>query len=115
MWNATHVTTESNLTTIASKWVATLAISAAVTYFARQAAKQDIVERDNRYMQLQLATIDPYLGIIDESERKEVKKLLVDRIFTGVRIGKEVEEKAAGIPTEDIVKIFEAAAKLKVR
>jgi hypothetical protein len=111
LWNSLHVPAEVNWTTIASKWVATLAISAAVTYFARQAAKHDINERDNRYMQLQLATIDPYLEIFEETERKEVKKALVDRIFTGVRKGKDAEEKAAGLPTEDFVKIIQALRK----
>lgn len=57
LWNSLHVPAEVNWTAVASKWVATFAISAAVTYFARQAAKHDINERDNRYMQLQLATM----------------------------------------------------------
>ncbi|WP_156410848.1 hypothetical protein [Paenibacillus sp. Soil787] len=44
-------------------------------------------------------------------ERKEVKKALVDRIFTGVRQGKDAEEKAAGLATEDFVKIIQALRK----
>lgn len=44
-------------------------------------------------MELQMATIDPYLEIFEESERKEIKKTLVDRIFTGVEQTKEDGDK----------------------
>ncbi|GIP40769.1 hypothetical protein J31TS4_40490 [Paenibacillus sp. J31TS4] len=96
---------------IASKWSVTLAIGAAVTYCATQATKLDRVERENRNMELQMATIDPYLEIFNEEERKEVKKLLVDRIFTGVKVVKEDEKITPAIPTSDLLKLVETVVR----
>jgi uncharacterized integral membrane protein len=87
--NAFGVSNSFNWAQLAAKWSVTLAIGAAVAYTARQAARQDQVERENRNMELQMATIDPYLEIFSEDERKEIKKQLVDRIFTGYTVKEE--------------------------
>lgn len=109
-WNSLHSAGEITWTSFISKWTITLAIGAAVTYFARQAVRQEQIERENRSLQLQMATLDPYIEIFEETERKEIKKILVDRIFTGVRQETSKDEKSASLAPLDIPKIIEAVA-----
>ncbi|WP_144028823.1 WXG100 family type VII secretion target [Paenibacillus tyrfis] len=108
-WNSLHSTAQFTWQSFASKWTVTIAIGAAVTYFARQAARQEQIERENRNMQLQIATIDPYIEIFEEDERKEIKKQLVDRIFTGVRPESSKDsEKNLGISPIDLPKLIDS-------
>lgn len=93
-----------------TRWAITVAIVAAVTFSARQANKQERIERENRNMQLQMATIDPYLEIFDEAERKEIKKNLVDRIFIGVDTSPKHEDDKQAILPIDINKIIETVS-----
>jgi hypothetical protein len=112
IWNAFFHQAQFTWAIFASKWSVTLAIGAAVTYCAKQASKLDRVERENRNMELQMATIDPYLEIFNETERKEIKKVLVDRIFTGVRDSKDDDKGTVGLPVSDFSKIIESLGKV---
>jgi hypothetical protein len=115
IWNMFHNQNEAfSWSQFASKWSVTMAIGTAVTYFARQAAKQDRAERENRHMELQMATIDPYLEVFDETERKEIKRLLVDRIFTGKNILDE-QPSNDGIRVSDAAKLIETVGSIMNR
>jgi hypothetical protein len=51
------------------------------TYAARQSKRHLDVERRSRQIQLELASIDPYLASLPEEKRVEVKRLLAERFF----------------------------------
>jgi len=108
IYNTFNVSQPFTWSIFAAKWSITLAIGAAVTYFARQAAKHGREERSNRNMELQMATIDPYLDVFDETERREIKKLLVDRIFTGIpQLIENGEEPKKEINMSELTKLIE--------
>lgn len=115
VWNAFGDSVGFNWTKLAAKWSVTLAIGAAVAYTAKQAARQDQVERNNRNMELQMATIDPYLDIFNEDERREIKRQLVDRIFTGYPSKDEQTNQQVVVSHSELGKIIEGiiAAVLK--
>lgn len=58
-----------------------LTFGALAGYSARQADKHHKVERRNRRVELELASIDPFLAELPESERNKVKTAVADRLF----------------------------------
>ncbi|ANX12199.1 hypothetical protein ABE41_009280 [Fictibacillus arsenicus] len=51
------------------------------TYCAKQATNHRNEERRNRKIELELASLDPYLKDLEETEQKKVKQSLVDKYF----------------------------------
>jgi len=51
------------------------------TYSAKQATNHRNEERRNRRIELELASLDPYLKDLEETEQKKVKQGLVDKYF----------------------------------
>ncbi|WP_438312426.1 hypothetical protein [Sporosarcina sp. FA9] len=51
------------------------------TYGAKQATSHRIEERRNRKIELELASLDPYLKDLEPAEQKAVKQSLVDKYF----------------------------------
>jgi hypothetical protein len=51
------------------------------TYCAKQAANHRTEERRNRKIELELASLDPYLKDLEEEKQKEVKRELVNKYF----------------------------------
>ena len=77
-------------------------------YAARQAEKHHQVERRNRRVELELASIGPFLAELPEEERNDVKKRLAARLFgntdgTGSG-GRQVD------PSDELVKSLLAVA-----
>lgn len=58
-----------------------LTFGALAGYGARQADKHHRVERRNRRVELELASIDPFLAELPEEERNQVKAAVADRLF----------------------------------
>lgn len=58
-----------------------LTFGALAGYGARQADKHHKVERRNRRVELELASIDPFLAELPEAERNQVKAAVADRLF----------------------------------
>ena len=56
-------------------------IGVLATYSARQAGKNQEVERYNRRMELELASIDPYIVPLPLENQHKIKELIVDRLF----------------------------------
>lgn len=51
------------------------------TYALKESGKHRRVQWRNRRLALELASIDPYLALFDDTERNTVKKALVERWF----------------------------------
>ncbi|MCC5860267.1 MAG: hypothetical protein JJT90_19115 [Ectothiorhodospiraceae bacterium] len=58
-----------------------LTFAALAGYGARQADKHHKVERRNRRVELELASIDPFLAELPDDERNRVKAAVADRLF----------------------------------
>jgi hypothetical protein len=59
----------------------TLALAIPATYAARESSGHRKVERATRRLELELASLDPYLEKLPEEMRHEVKKGLSERFF----------------------------------
>ena len=66
---------------IAFRMTATLAFLIPAIYAARESERHRRRERYNRKMELELASIDPYLELLDDAKRKEIKAKLTERFF----------------------------------
>jgi hypothetical protein len=68
-----------------AKFVGRIAVTSTIgilaAYTARQASKHDKTERYNRRMELELASISPYLVLLPEEKQHEVKEELAKRMF----------------------------------
>ncbi|MYL69235.1 hypothetical protein GLW00_00125 [Halobacillus litoralis] len=73
-------------TTLVSRTILTGVGLTLFTYCAKQAGNHRFEERRNRKIELELASLDPYLKDLDEEEQKQVKQSLVNKYF-GVEIG----------------------------
>ena len=60
---------------------ATTTIATGSVYAARQASKQEIVERYAREIALKTSSIDPFLASLEEEQRQEVKQEIARSIF----------------------------------
>ncbi|WP_144551995.1 hypothetical protein [Peribacillus simplex] len=64
------------------------------TYCAKQATNHRNEERRNRKIELELASLDPYLKDLEPEKQKEVKQTLVDKYF-GVEIAPNAQAQQA--------------------
>lgn len=76
------------------RFVAAVAFSYPATYAARESSKHRKFESINRKLELELASIEPFIELLDEEEKKVIKKELVSKYFGNV----DSEE----TPTEEI-------------
>ncbi len=60
-------------------------------YAARQAEKNSSIERKNRQLELELASINPYLSKLPEEKQIEIKRLLAEKWFGNDIIEKEIK------------------------
>jgi len=75
-------------------------------YAAQQANKHNEVERYNRRMELELASIDPYLVNLPEELQNDVKKALAERMFGQKRDAvKKIKNDTTGT-LQDVIKQF---------
>ncbi|MDX9688069.1 hypothetical protein [Halopseudomonas formosensis] len=70
-----------HLTAFLARFSVILTFAALAGYAARQAEKHHKVERQNRRIELELASIDPFLAELPEEERNQVKAAVADRLF----------------------------------
>lgn len=75
------------------------------TYAAREAEKHNEIERRNRRMELELASINPYLAELPTALQQEIKQNLAERLF-GQKDIEETKPSATSAGTAlDIVKV----------
>lgn len=72
---------EMSWTALISRMVLTGVGITLFTYTAKQATNHRNEERRNRRIELELASLDPYLKDLEELEQKKVKQELVDKYF----------------------------------
>jgi hypothetical protein len=71
------------------------------TYCAKQATNHRNEERRNRKIELELASLDPYLKDLEPTKQKEVKQALVDKYF-GVEVTPITQVQQAPIQQQNI-------------
>lgn len=74
-----HEVTE--LMQIGAKAVVVVPLVGLGTYALKESGKHRRVQWRNRRLAIELASIDPYLALFDDTERNTVKKALVERWF----------------------------------
>ncbi|WP_282139269.1 hypothetical protein [Rossellomorea aquimaris] len=90
-------------TTLVSRIVLTGIGLTLFTYCAKQATNHRNEERRNRKIELELASLDPYLKDLDTQEQKEVKQKLVDKYF-GVELpSTALQEKQGQAQQQNVV------------
>lgn len=77
------------------------------TYAAKESAKHRAYEQRNRTLELELATIDPYIESMPSQNKIEIKQKLTDRFFGAVENEKEYKEDTAH--TKNILDILKLA------
>lgn len=70
-----------DLTQLALRLIVTIPAFALVAFAARESGKHRENERRARRLELELAAIDPYLALLDEDKRKEIKAQVARRMF----------------------------------
>jgi hypothetical protein len=78
-WNT--ISGEFHLGTFGARAFVALTFGIAAAYAAREADKHQAIERKNRRVELELASIDPFLSAMPEEMQNEVKRQLAERIF----------------------------------
>jgi len=89
----TTVQTEFNFGKFGARTFVAFAFGILAAYSARQAEKNSEVERVNRQLELELASIDPYLSKLPEEKQIEVKRVLAEKWFGNMKTYDKVENK----------------------
>ena len=66
---------------LVAKIFATTTIATGAAYSARQASKQEKVERYARKIEMELVAIDPFIDSLDNEKKEQIKEDLTKRIF----------------------------------
>lgn len=82
--------------------VAAAALSYPATYAAKESSKHRKLETINRTAELELASINPFIEILDEDKKQNIKEKLVDKYFgnnhtDGISVSKEEEVSIGGL------------------
>lgn len=87
---------DSEWQAIAIRLGITIALAVPATYCSREAGGHRRVERATRKLELQLASIDPYLAKFPPEERNEIKKSLAERFFSAQALHSSPEDDSIG-------------------
>lgn len=63
----------------------TVTVASIATYLGRQSLSHRRREEQYRALELELATLDPFLNSLEPTERNQIKALLAKRYFAGIR------------------------------
>lgn len=83
---------DTNWVRLVAKIFATTTLVTGAAYSARQASKQEKVERYARKIEMELVAIDPFIASLDENRRSSVKEEISRKIF-GNPDGMEINAK----------------------
>jgi hypothetical protein len=103
-WATTH--TAFNWGLFSSRIFAALTFGILAAYSARQADKHHDLERRNRRVELELASIDPYILPLPEAVRHEVKRQLAERLFgqsESIQSGKAADTSGTALDVGKVV------------
>lgn len=109
------VITTSNDTSwirLIAKIFATTTLVSGAAYAARQASKQEKVERYARNMEMQLVAFDPFIATLDDEKRAEIKEEMARKIF-GNPYAMEISRKDESyVPFDKIASMNDSIDKL---
>lgn len=94
--------------------LAAAALSYPATYASRESSKHRRLETENRNVELELASINPFIEILDDNKKQAIKEKLVEKYFGNDNknsLNKEVDSE--GLSISALEKIINAIAKLK--
>ncbi len=93
--------------------IAAAALSYPATYAAQESSKHRRQENYNRRMELELASINPFIELLDEAKKKEIKERLVERYFGNNHSLDSVDKRGeVDIPVSAFEKIIKALEKI---
>jgi len=98
------VGTDFNWGVLGARLFAASTFGILAAYAARLADKHDFSEKLNRKMELELASIDPYIVNLPEDLQNEIKKQLSDKLFGQYDVLKSHKEETITKNTFDIIK-----------
>lgn len=75
------VNADTSWVKLVSKIFATTTLVTGAAYAARQASKQEKVERYSRKIEMELVAIDPFISSLDEDKRSLIKEEIAKKIF----------------------------------
>lgn len=92
--------------------IAAAALSYPATYAARESNKHRKLETINRTAELELASINPFIEILDDDKKQSIKEKLVDKYFGNDKSDKLVNEEELSITSfEKILKAISTLTK----
>lgn len=89
--------------------IAAAALSYPATYAARESSKHRKLETINRKLELELAALTPFIEMLDEAKKKEIKAELVKKYFGNhIELSEDKLEKDEDISISSFEKILKA-------
>jgi len=93
--------------------IAAAALSYPATYAARESTKHRKLETINRTAELELSSINPFIEILSDEKKQQIKEKLVDKYFGNSVVGTDLNPNDEGLSISAFEKIIEAVAKIK--
>lgn len=88
--------------------VAVAILSYPATYAARESSKHRKLENKNRRTELELATLNPYIELLPEEKKREIKEKLVEKYFGNQEDLSESNKKEEDLSLNGFEKILKA-------
>ncbi|MEP2669025.1 MAG: hypothetical protein ABJH04_08520 [Cyclobacteriaceae bacterium] len=92
--------------------IAAAALSYPATYAARESSKHRKHETTNRTAELELASINPFIEILNEDKKQNIKEKLVDKYFGNNHLNSIAEGKEEEVSISGLEKILKAVLPL---
>lgn len=91
-----------------------LVLTYPATYAARESSKHRKLENINRKAELELASINPFIEILDDNKKQEIKEKLVEKYFGNKdELGDSGNEKSDEVSMSIVERLFKLANELK--
>lgn len=87
---------------LVARFIVTTALGSFTAYAARQAAKNEVEERSNRKMEVELKTLNPYIASFSEEDQVKLKEQLFPLIFGRTDLTDKNQEQAPASQTNQL-------------
>lgn len=104
------ITFEESVWMIASRFATAIAVALPALYTARESARHRTNADRARQRQLELTTLGPFIELLPNERKAEIRDRLTDRYFGGEIDAHEIHPP---VDADALTKLFEAAAKLR--
>ena len=82
-WNSTEVIPDFKWENVLYRIPASLIIFAPALYMATESSKHRKREVENKQIELELAALNPYMELFDDTDKMKIKESLVEKYFVG--------------------------------